>query len=190
MWVPRRLTILWASTACYRDSFTFFYFYCYHWYYCNWNYSHPLVTVLHPLSLISVSILSSHWHFGLSSGLFAAGCRTKILWAYALLISPLSLSNLLSVKVLYQRKGFDYGLMRPGDWCVGTDVCEEPSFSIFWTEVADYSEMGVPIYETACILFAVCLLALLFDPEDGGSTFLRNLWQATWRHVPETVYSS
>jgi hypothetical protein len=24
MWKPRRLTILWASTACYRDSFTFF----------------------------------------------------------------------------------------------------------------------------------------------------------------------
>jgi hypothetical protein len=23
MWVPRRLTTLWASTACYRDSFTF-----------------------------------------------------------------------------------------------------------------------------------------------------------------------
>jgi hypothetical protein len=31
MWEPRRLTTLWASTACYRDSFTFylhiFYFY-------------------------------------------------------------------------------------------------------------------------------------------------------------------
>jgi hypothetical protein len=25
MWKPRRLTTLWASTACYRDSFTFFY---------------------------------------------------------------------------------------------------------------------------------------------------------------------
>jgi hypothetical protein len=25
MWEPRLLTILWASTACYRDSFTFFY---------------------------------------------------------------------------------------------------------------------------------------------------------------------
>jgi hypothetical protein len=25
MWEPRRLTTLWASTACYRDSFTFFY---------------------------------------------------------------------------------------------------------------------------------------------------------------------
>jgi hypothetical protein len=24
MWKPRRLTTLWASTACYRDSFTFF----------------------------------------------------------------------------------------------------------------------------------------------------------------------
>jgi hypothetical protein len=24
MWEPRRLTILWASTACYRDSFTFY----------------------------------------------------------------------------------------------------------------------------------------------------------------------
>jgi hypothetical protein len=24
MWVPRRLTILWAFTACYRDNFTFF----------------------------------------------------------------------------------------------------------------------------------------------------------------------
>jgi hypothetical protein len=24
MWEPRRLTILWASTACYRDSFIFF----------------------------------------------------------------------------------------------------------------------------------------------------------------------
>jgi hypothetical protein len=23
MWVPRRLTTLWAFTACYRDSFTF-----------------------------------------------------------------------------------------------------------------------------------------------------------------------
>jgi hypothetical protein len=23
MWEPRRLTTLWASTACYRDSFTF-----------------------------------------------------------------------------------------------------------------------------------------------------------------------
>jgi hypothetical protein len=29
MWEPRRLTILWASTACYRDSFTF-YVYCFH----------------------------------------------------------------------------------------------------------------------------------------------------------------
>jgi hypothetical protein len=27
MWKPRRLTTLWASTACYRDSFTFFYVY-------------------------------------------------------------------------------------------------------------------------------------------------------------------
>jgi hypothetical protein len=25
MWEPRRLTTLWASTACYRDSFTFFF---------------------------------------------------------------------------------------------------------------------------------------------------------------------
>jgi hypothetical protein len=25
MWDPRRLTTLWASTACYRDSFTFFF---------------------------------------------------------------------------------------------------------------------------------------------------------------------
>jgi hypothetical protein len=25
MWEPRRLTNLWAFTACYRDSFTFFY---------------------------------------------------------------------------------------------------------------------------------------------------------------------
>jgi hypothetical protein len=24
MWEPRRLTTIWASTACYRDSFTFF----------------------------------------------------------------------------------------------------------------------------------------------------------------------
>jgi hypothetical protein len=24
MWEPRRLTTLWTSTACYRDSFTFF----------------------------------------------------------------------------------------------------------------------------------------------------------------------
>jgi hypothetical protein len=29
MWEPRRLTTLWASTACYRDSFTFFYVMCY-----------------------------------------------------------------------------------------------------------------------------------------------------------------
>jgi hypothetical protein len=26
MWEPRRLTILWASTAFYKDSFTFFYY--------------------------------------------------------------------------------------------------------------------------------------------------------------------
>jgi hypothetical protein len=26
MWEPRRLTNLWASTACYRDSFTFFFY--------------------------------------------------------------------------------------------------------------------------------------------------------------------
>jgi hypothetical protein len=26
MWQPRSLTTLWASTACYRDSFTFFFF--------------------------------------------------------------------------------------------------------------------------------------------------------------------
>jgi hypothetical protein len=26
MWEPRRLTTLWASTACYRDSFTFFFY--------------------------------------------------------------------------------------------------------------------------------------------------------------------
>jgi hypothetical protein len=26
MWEPRRLTILWAFTACYRDTFTFYYF--------------------------------------------------------------------------------------------------------------------------------------------------------------------
>jgi hypothetical protein len=25
MWEPRRLTTVWASTACYRDSFTFFF---------------------------------------------------------------------------------------------------------------------------------------------------------------------
>jgi hypothetical protein len=25
IWEPRRLTTLWASTACYRDSFAFFY---------------------------------------------------------------------------------------------------------------------------------------------------------------------
>jgi hypothetical protein len=27
IWVPRRLTTLWASTACYRDSFTFLHFF-------------------------------------------------------------------------------------------------------------------------------------------------------------------
>jgi hypothetical protein len=27
MWEPRRLTTLWASTACYRDSFTFTFIY-------------------------------------------------------------------------------------------------------------------------------------------------------------------
>jgi hypothetical protein len=26
-WEPRRLTTQWASTACYRDSFTYFYYY-------------------------------------------------------------------------------------------------------------------------------------------------------------------
>jgi hypothetical protein len=26
MWEPRRLTTLWASTACYRDSFPFYFF--------------------------------------------------------------------------------------------------------------------------------------------------------------------
>jgi hypothetical protein len=26
MWEPRRLTTLWASTACYRDNFTFYCF--------------------------------------------------------------------------------------------------------------------------------------------------------------------
>jgi hypothetical protein len=29
MWEPRRLTNLWASTACYKDSFTFLPFYLY-----------------------------------------------------------------------------------------------------------------------------------------------------------------
>jgi hypothetical protein len=31
MWEPRRLTTLWATTACYRDIFTFFFFFllCY-----------------------------------------------------------------------------------------------------------------------------------------------------------------
>jgi hypothetical protein len=28
MWEPRRLTTLWASTACYRDSFTFLLIFC------------------------------------------------------------------------------------------------------------------------------------------------------------------
>jgi hypothetical protein len=29
MWEPRRLTTLWAFTACYRDSFTFLYSFLY-----------------------------------------------------------------------------------------------------------------------------------------------------------------
>jgi hypothetical protein len=33
MWENRRITILWASTACYRDSFTFFYL-CSSWTNC------------------------------------------------------------------------------------------------------------------------------------------------------------
>jgi hypothetical protein len=28
MWVPQRLTTLWASTACYRDTFTYLVIYC------------------------------------------------------------------------------------------------------------------------------------------------------------------
>jgi hypothetical protein len=31
MWEPRRLTTLWSSTACYGDSFTFFYLTRYYW---------------------------------------------------------------------------------------------------------------------------------------------------------------
>jgi hypothetical protein len=29
MWEPQHLTVLWAFTACYSDSFTFYLFYCY-----------------------------------------------------------------------------------------------------------------------------------------------------------------
>jgi hypothetical protein len=32
MWEPRRLTTLWAFTACYRDSFTFFFYLYMHTY--------------------------------------------------------------------------------------------------------------------------------------------------------------
>jgi hypothetical protein len=52
MWDPRRLTILWAFTACYRDSFTFF-FYLYQVYVrtvlCNntWSLSSTFLLTYH-----------------------------------------------------------------------------------------------------------------------------------------------
>jgi hypothetical protein len=33
MWKPRRLTILWAFKACYKDSFTYFLLFCYFYYF-------------------------------------------------------------------------------------------------------------------------------------------------------------
>jgi len=43
---------------------------------------------LHPISKISILILSSHLHIGFLSGLFPSGFWTKIL--YAFLIFPMS----------------------------------------------------------------------------------------------------
>jgi hypothetical protein len=243
------------------------------------------VTALHSLSLLSVLIFTSHWHFGLSSGLLAAGCSTKILWAYAILISPLSLFRIccplkcrmpvtevarseawtvfarsnagivgsnptqgmdicimcvysvfvlscvqvealrradppskesyrLSIRLrnwsetkrftdapcsrgsnrnvnertkVYQGKGFRLRPYEARRLCVGTDVSEEPSFSDLWIEVAEPPKLQY----LSIRLHAVCLLTwLVFKPEDGGCTFLRNLWQATSDHTRRHIHGS
>jgi hypothetical protein len=63
MWEPRRLTTLWASTACYRHSFTFYLY-----------KNPPLVSILSQMNPVYISILfiqdlsfvlSSHLRLGL-----------------------------------------------------------------------------------------------------------------------------
>jgi hypothetical protein len=64
------------------------------------------------------------------------------------------------------------GIWRRVVWKTSTNVKEELSASIFWVE--EYAQQANKQAATFCLL-PVCLLGLLFDPEDGGSTFHRNV---------------
>jgi hypothetical protein len=65
MWQPWRLTTLWDSTACYRDSFTFFYMHCLTPCFC-----YPMITcgsstrdAHSSLSFASISLFSASINF-------------------------------------------------------------------------------------------------------------------------------
>jgi hypothetical protein len=95
MWEPRRLTTLWASTACYRDSFTFFY----HW---NYNNRRQEATLTDPhkmkLSLYLINKAQLHedlirlnsmktWERKYSSTIFYLGTRGR--WVISFTPLPL-----------------------------------------------------------------------------------------------------
>jgi hypothetical protein len=66
----------------------------------------------------------------------------------------------------------------PGQDCpIGTEFY--PLFPIY---------TGLPRASSACHLLARCFAELLYDPEDGGDTFLRKVGttqRTTRRHIPE-----
>jgi hypothetical protein len=78
MWEPPRLTMLWASMAYYRDSFTFIYYLHWSLYWVRWIQAIPL----HPISLRSIWILSSLLRLASPSGFFPSRFTTKTLYAF------------------------------------------------------------------------------------------------------------
>jgi hypothetical protein len=67
MWDPQRLTTLWAFTACYRDSITFFFYtlilytyYYYYYYYSTYLQSEPFLSIT--FTLIKLKLLITFVH--------------------------------------------------------------------------------------------------------------------------------
>jgi hypothetical protein len=101
MWDPQRLTTLWAFTACYKDSFTFFFYLLLRWRYCLLltTYRHgphrKHILVLHPtVALLWTCYLQWERFYG------GAGQKRSPLGngAYPTIVTPASSNSVIMLQ--------------------------------------------------------------------------------------------
>jgi hypothetical protein len=92
----------------------------------------------------------------------------------------------LHQKVIFQTAHFN-GFQSIKTFCLKLQILKlnmSRSCSLFFFKSSTYIKLN------AYKFLASCLLGLLFDPEDGGRIFLRNVSELLQRHIPEDITST